>query len=226
MKTNLKMAVALAALTLLAGSANITMAQMVGGYRKVEVTDEYARAAAEWAVREKMDKTGTAIELLSLVQAERQTVQGANYRLCMQINAEGEDENTVTHVKAVVYMDLKKNYKLTGWTANSDCAKPGASTAAKPIQVGGYRAILKTDPNAVAAANFAITAQSTKTGYTFELLDLVKAERQVVAGSNYKLCMQVSVDGDEPFFVQAVVYVDLKNNRKLTSWADSDCGDQ
>jgi hypothetical protein len=226
MKTNLKMAVALAAFTILAGAANLTMAQMVGGYRKVEVTDEYARAAAEWAVRERMDKTGAAIELLSLVQAERQTVQGANYRLCMQINTEGESENTVTHVKVVVYMDLKKNYKLTTWTANSDCAKPGASTAATPIQVGGYRATAKTDPNAVAAADFAITAQSAKTGYAFKLVDLVKAERQVVAGSNYKLCMQVSADGDEAFYVLAVVYVDLKKNSKLTSWADSDCGDQ
>jgi hypothetical protein len=226
MKTNLKMAVVVAVLTILMGAANAAMAQIAGGYRNVEVTDEYARAAAEWAVREKMDKTGAAIELLSLVKAERQTVQGANYRLCMQINTEGDDENTVSHVKAVVYMDLKKNYKLTSWAANSDCAKPAASTAVKPVQVGGYRPLAKTDPNAVAAANFAITAQSTKTGYTFELLELVKAERQVVAGLNYKLCMQVSADSDEPFFVQAVVYVDLKKNSKLTSWTDSDCGDQ
>lgn len=197
----------------------------VGGYRKVEVTNEYARAAAEWAVRERMDKTGAAIELLSLVQAERQTVQGANYRLCMQINTEGDDENTVTHVRAGVYMDLKKNYKLTSWAANSDCAKPAASTAATPIQVGGFRAIAKTDPNAVAAADFAIKTQSAKTGYTYELHELSKAERQVVAGTNYKLCMQVSADGDEAFWVQAVVYVDLKKNSKLTSWADSECGE-
>lgn len=100
-----------------------------------------------------------------------------------------------------------------------------AAARAQPPRTGGYREVAKTDAGAVAAAGFAITAQSAKTGYTFELLDLVKAERQVVAGSNYKLCMQVRADGDEAFFVEAVVYVDLKNNRKLTSWADSDCGD-
>lgn len=226
MKTNLKMAVALTALTILAGAANLTMAQMVGGYKKVEVTDEYARAAAEWAVREKGDKTGTAIELLSLVQAERQTVQGANYRLCMQINTEGDDENTVSHVKAVVYMDLKKNYKLTSWTANSDCAKPAASTAAMPIRVGGYRTILKTDPNAVAAAQFAAKTQGAKTGTTFEYSEIIRAESQLVQGMNYRLCMQVAAKDGEPTFIQAVVYVDLKRVHRLMSWTDSDCGNQ
>lgn len=226
MKTNLKIVVALAVLTLLAGAANLTMAQMVGGYRKVEVTDQYALTAAEAAVRIQADKTGAAIELLSLVQAERQTVQGANYRLCMQINTEGDDENTVTHVKAVVYMDLKKNYKLTSWTANSDCAKPAASTAATPIQVGGFRALAKTDPNAVAAAEFAVKAQGEKTDTDLGLIEIIRAEGQLVQGMNYRLCMHVVEEGGEPAFVQAVVYVDLKRVRRLMKWADSDCGNQ
>lgn len=100
-----------------------------------------------------------------------------------------------------------------------------AAQAQAPPRTGGYKEISKTDAGAVAAADFAITAQSAKTGNTYELHELSKAERQVVAGSNYKLCMQVSADGDEAFFVQAVVYVDLKRNSKLTSWTDSDCGE-
>lgn len=226
MKINLKMAVALAALTILAGAANTTMAQMVGGYKKVEVTDQYARAAAEAAVYQRMDKTGAVIELLSLVQAERQTVQGANYRLCMEINTEGADENTATHVKALVYMDLKKNYKLTGWTANSDCAKPGASTAAAPITVGGYKAIAKNDPNAVAAAEFAAAAQGDKTNTDIGLMEVIRAERQLVQGMNYRLCMHVVAEGGEPVFVQAVVYVDLKRVQRLMSWTASECGNK
>lgn len=101
----------------------------------------------------------------------------------------------------------------------------GCAAAQAQIKTGGYKEISKTDAGAVAAADFAITAQSKKTGYTFELLELIKAERQVVAGTNYRLCMQVAADGDEPFYVQAVVYFDLKKNYKLTSWADSDCGE-
>jgi hypothetical protein len=122
---------------------------------------------------------------------------------------------------------MKRNMKLAFALALMGvifgCA---ASAQAQPPRTGGYREVAKTDAGALAAADFAITAQSAKTGNTFELLDLVKAERQVVAGSNYKLCIQVSADGDEAFYVLAVVYVDLKKNSKLTSWADSDCGDQ
>lgn len=120
---------------------------------------------------------------------------------------------------------MKSNIKLAVVLAVIfGCA--AAVQAQAPPRTGGYREIAKNDAGAVAAANFAITAQSAKTGNTFELHEIIKAERQVVAGTNYKLCMQVSADGDEAFFVQAVVYVDLKRNSKLTSWADSDCGDQ
>ncbi|HEV7929067.1 MAG TPA: cystatin domain-containing protein [Nitrosospira sp.] len=224
MKTNLKMAVALAALTILAGAANATMAQMVGGYKAVEATDQYARAAAEWAVREKGEKTETGIELLSLVKAERQTVQGANYRLCMKINTEDQD-TPVSFVQAVVYMDLKKNYRLTSWAANSPCAKPAAP--ARPPIVGGFKPVDTTDERARAAAEWAVREKGEKTETGIELLTLVKAEQQVVQGMNYRLCMKINTeDQDEPVsFVEAVVYMDLKMNYKLSSWtAASKCG--
>jgi hypothetical protein len=121
---------------------------------------------------------------------------------------------------------MKRNIKFVLILAVMSVIFGGAAAAQAQIKTGGYKEISKTDAGAVAAADFAVAAQSDKTGHAFELLDLVKAERQVVAGSNYKLCMQVSADGDEAFYVLAVVYVDLKKNSKLTSWADSDCGDQ
>jgi hypothetical protein len=223
MKTNLKMAVALAALTILAGAASTTMAQMVGGYKAVAVTDQYALAAANAAVDAQMEKTETAIELLSLIKAERQTVQGANYRLCMKITTEGEDENTVSYAQAVVYMDLKKNYRLTSWTANSPCARPPAAVNPASIIVGGYRAIAKTDAGAVAAAEFAANAQGEKTEMAYELGEIVRAEGQLVQGMNYRLCMEISADGEEPFRVQAVVYVDLKRNYRLMQWTETAC---
>jgi Cystatin domain len=102
----------------------------------------------------------------------------------------------------------------------------GAASARAQVKTGGYKEADKGEAGVVAAAEYAIKAQSEKTGYKYELSEVVKAERQVVAGTNYRLCMQVSADGDEAFFVQAVVYLDLKKNYKLTSWADSDCGDQ
>lgn len=121
---------------------------------------------------------------------------------------------------------MKTNLKLAVALAALTVIIGAASAASAQIKTGGYKQIDKTDAGAVAAAGFAINAQSEKTNMQFELHELVKAERQVVAGTNYRLCMQVSADGDESFFVLAVVYLDLKKNYKLTSWADSDCGDQ
>src|SRR5436190_11710103 len=84
--------------------------------------------------------------------------------------------------------------------------------------LGGYKVIDATDGGAAEAADFAIKAQSEKTEMEYELGDIVKAERQVVGGTNYRLCMDVSGNGGDGTYVQAVVYVDLKKNFKLTSW--------
>ena len=123
MKLKLRIAVTVAVLTVIAGAASAVTAQMVGGYKTVEATDQYARAAAEWAVRERGEKTETGIELLSLVKAERQTVQGANYRLCMKINTEGQDE-PVSFAQAVVYMGSSRK-------STSSLAGPPIRTAAR-----------------------------------------------------------------------------------------------
>lgn len=224
MKTNLKLAVALAALTVIIGAASAASAQVkTGGYKEIAKTDARAVSAAEFAVKSQSAKTNMKFELHDVVKAEQQVVAGMNYRLCMEVSADGDE---AFHVQAVVYVDLKKNSKLTSW-ADSDCGDAAPTPAPAPSRAigGGYREVPAADAGAAAAAEFAINAQGEKTGMEFELHELVKAERQVVAGTNFRLCMQVSADGDEAFFVQAVVYLDLKKNYKLTSWADSDCGD-
>lgn len=120
---------------------------------------------------------------------------------------------------------MKTNLKLAVALAALTVIIGAASATSAQIKTGGYKEVPASDAGAVAAAEFAISAQSEKTKMQFELGEIVKAERQVVAGTNYRMCMQVSADGDEAFFVQVVVYLDLKKNYKLTSWADSDCGD-
>jgi hypothetical protein len=104
------------------------------------------------------------------------------------------------------------------------------SGVAAAQKVGGYKEIAKTDAGARAAAAFAVKAQTEKTEKKETLMSIFKAERQTVAGSNYRLCLKVTSEGGEDeadiiHFIQAVVFVDLKGNSKLTSWADSDCGD-
>ena len=104
------------------------------------------------------------------------------------------------------------------------------SVSASAQRVGGFSEVAKTDAGAKAAAAFAVKAQTQKTERKETLMSIFKAERQVVAGSNYRLCLKVTSEGAEDeadiiHFVQAVVYVDLKGNYKLTSWTDSECGE-
>lgn len=97
------------------------------------------------------------------------------------------------------------------------------------IKVGGYKSIAVEDAGAVAAAEFAVKAQGEKEEMTMSVESIRKAERQVVAGSNYKLCIEVYYPSEEAEtdgvlqFIQAVVYQDLKGNYKLSSWAEADC---
>ena len=102
--------------------ASSAFGQRVGGYKQVATNDPMAQAAAEFAVSAEAKKSGKEIELISVQKAERQTVQGANYRLCLNVNAEGEDgeADASIFVQAVVYLDLKRNYRLISW-ATSDC---------------------------------------------------------------------------------------------------------
>ncbi len=104
-----------------------------------------------------------------------------------------------------------------------------AAGEAEAQRVGGYKAIDVADAGAVAAANFAVSSRSASTEIEVSLISIEHAERQVVAGSNYKLCLRISSpDGEDgaesESMVTAVVFVDLNGVSKLTSWEDSECG--
>lgn len=92
-------------------------APRVGGFKPVSADDPRVREAARNAVAAAAKKEQTNIRLLSVVAAEQQVVQGVNYRLCLKVeveDAENEVEVT-THVRAQVFMSLKREYRLGGW---------------------------------------------------------------------------------------------------------------
>lgn len=84
---------------------------------------------------------------------------------------------------------------------------------AQPI-VGGFSPVAPTDPDALAAAKFAVAKQDAK--LTFQALD--KAAHQVVAGMNYRLTLRV-LDAGKARPAEAVVWRKLGNaGHELTSW--------
>jgi hypothetical protein len=95
-------------------------------------------------------------------------------------------------------------------------------------KTGGYREIDKTDEGAVAAAEFAVKDQSEKKELAYKLVSVEKAESQVVAGINYRLCLKVGYrkqdeDADTTQFVRVVVFRNLQKEYSLTSWTEEEC---
>ena len=96
-------------------------------------------------------------------------------------------------------------------------------------RLGGYREIDKSDEGAAAAAEFAVKAESESKEMTYKLVSIEHAESQVVAGTNYRLCLKVGYhkqddDVDTTEFVRVVVNRNLQNQHSLTSWTEENCG--
>jgi len=101
-------------------------------------------------------------------------------------------------------------------------AYPVAGLAQKAI-TGGYAAASVSNVDVMKAASFAIKAQKQEgeqTGW-LELIEILRAESQVVAGMNYRLRLKVRVDGQERT-AEAVVWWQAWRKPepyRLTSWS-------
>jgi hypothetical protein len=128
MKKGLWLPSILIALGIIFGSVIVSMAQqrppIVGGYKAVATNAPDVVSAAEFAVGAQGRKVKSTIKLVSVEGAERQTVAGLNYRLCLKVEIEDEVNNVVVseNVKVVVFRSLKKAYSLTSWV-EEDCSE-------------------------------------------------------------------------------------------------------
>jgi hypothetical protein len=126
MKKGFGMLLVVVALSTAFSFANVIFSQqgrpIVGGYKEVAKDAEDVVAAANWAVEEAGRKQEAELSLVSIERAERQTVAGANYRLCLRVRVNGGDEDAddaVQDVKAVIYRNLKSQYELKSWDEES-----------------------------------------------------------------------------------------------------------
>ncbi len=85
-----------------------------------------------------------------------------------------------------------------------------------PSLAGGYSPA-KIDAEARTVAAFAVKAQAEASGKSLKLVEVVKAERQVVAGLNFRLEVEVA-EGAKPLQARAVVWKKLDGSLSLTSW--------
>ena len=92
--------------------------------------------------------------------------------------------------------------------------------------VGNYRTVSNNDQTVVNAANFAIDAQNKKMkNDALELVGIERAERQIVAGSNYQMCLTL-IENGKTQQATATVYQNPINQFSLTSWVAGKCSDK
>lgn len=97
----------------------------------------------------------------------------------------------------------------------------GTTICVAQPRVGGYSETSKTDKTVVEAATFAVETQAQKDD-TLELVSIERAERQIVAGSNYRLCLAVKSNGKAEQ-ASTTVYLDLQNEFSLSEWKAGKC---
>ena len=95
--------------------------------------------------------------------------------------------------------------------ANENTAKPAQSSLA-----GGYSPA-EIDSEVGKVAEFAVKTHAQATGRPLQLVKILKVERQVVAGLNYRLEIKVA-DGSKHLKARAVVWKKLDGSLALTAW--------
>ncbi len=125
MKINLRIFCAFVLFFIVSGCAAETFGQIkTGGYKSVAVSDAGVKEAADFAVELKAADYDAEITLTNIIKAERQTVAGTNYRLCLEIyvppETDGEDGVSL-FVQTIVYKNLQGEMKITSWNDESDC---------------------------------------------------------------------------------------------------------
>ena len=87
---------------------------------------------------------------------------------------------------------------------------------------GGYSAVNTNDPEIKAAAEFATAEQARRESVDLSLMEIVQAQKQVVAGLNYKMCLRMK-SGSVTRTAVAVVYKNLQQQYSLTSFKWGKC---
>jgi hypothetical protein len=201
---------------------------VLGGYKEIPKTDANAKKAALFAVSAEAKRSEKEIEFIAVIKAERQSVRGTNYRMCLKVSdsgAEGQDAAEV-FVKTVVFDDLKGNYKLTSWEA-SDCGEGedggGSPSALASAGDKGFKTVSKNDAGIGLAADFAIKKRSSDTKVKHTLAGILKGENKGMFAMTYRVRMKVAKD-DKTQVIRTVVTMDQYSNMKLVSWEHSNCG--
>ena len=97
-----------------------------------------------------------------------------------------------------------------------------AKAQVDPI-AGGYSNISVRSKEARNTAAVAVKQHSANSRDKVSLVKVLKAEQQVVAGMNYRVCLLVKNRRGMRHTITAVVFRPLRGSKRLTSWEAGGC---
>ncbi|KAJ4822432.1 hypothetical protein Tsubulata_034214, partial [Turnera subulata] len=186
----------------------------LGGWEPVSNHDPHIREVGEFAVRaynEQRKTKGAGLMFESVLKAARQVVSGHNYRLVL-----AAEDGVLSRPTWLLFLLLLNHYKMASHFLLLCSLFLLAATTAYGGRLGDWQPISSRDPHIREIGEFAVHAYHA----TLKLKSVLKAERQVVSGYNYRLVLTAK-DGGEggaPKKYVAVVYEKEKNNYKLKSF--------
>ncbi|MSO56777.1 MAG: hypothetical protein EXQ55_07630 [Acidobacteria bacterium] len=83
----------------------------VNGYMAAASTDQDIQTALQFAVSDQRGKNRSAVKLLSVLAAERQSAAGENVRMCLSLDRRGRTDAA----RVVVHRNLKNRWSVTLW---------------------------------------------------------------------------------------------------------------
>jgi len=204
-----------------------------GGFSSVPVDDPEVEVVANWAAGKIAAKTNSKdpVKVTKIKSAATQVVAGRNYKIVMELDAQTCD--------VVVFQSLKNDFELKESSckpAEAIATKPAAKQDPEPSKTpirparqipGAYNDVKVDDDDVKDIANFAALQLATNTNSgPVSVIKIDSAEKQIVAGTNYKLTLHLEKKGvktteEDPLICQVIVYESLTKTRKLS---ESRCG--
>ncbi|KAL8160847.1 hypothetical protein V2J09_012336 [Rumex salicifolius] len=186
---------------------------VVGGYTPInDLTDPYVVEIGRFAVAVKNAHESSSknkLVFVEVVAGKKQVVSGINYMLVIKAKVDGSNYvNNYEAIRVLFLFSLLALGLLSGEVASA-------------AVLGGYTPINNlNDPYVVGMAKFAVSEQNEYATSKLVFVKLVSGQKQVVAGTNYKLVIAAKVAGTNNVGnYEAVVFDKLLNKgRTLTSF--------
>jgi len=126
-----------------------------------------------------------------------------------------------------------KNNLRTLFTMTVFCLAFGCAVSAfGQIKTGGYKPVSVSNQGVKDAADFALEIKASEMDEELSLEGIIKAEAQTVAGTNYRLCLQLYIPAKEEetdgvtLYIKTVIFKNLKGEYSIKSWDEEDCAEK